>query len=209
MICNIFFLYLVKSNCSTCSNLFSCQLIVPTQIGSNTRSKRRQCFSSIFFEYWFDSLCHRFHFYLLVSIKCIFSLYSRTSWEHVPQLWLRRSDQVGLRRRVLQRAGHLHLYREEARGHDLLPGSRHRLPSGQRSLTTGCSPCECEFVLTEHCPLLARVRQELDVDPKEMNRETPEETGIYFLSSSLPQHCLYTRVSSLQKLKVKCFRSRT
>uniref|UniRef100_A0A671UKT1 MALT paracaspase 1 n=1 Tax=Sparus aurata TaxID=8175 RepID=A0A671UKT1_SPAAU len=43
--------------------------------------------------------------------------------------------------------------------------------------------------------------QDLDVDPKEMNRETPEETGIYFLSSSLPQHCLYTRVSSLQKLK--------
>lgn len=45
--------------------------------------------------------------------------------------------------------------------------------------------------------------QDLDVDPKEMNRETPEETGIYFLSSSLPQHCLYTRVSSLQKLRVK------
>ncbi|XP_036954804.1 mucosa-associated lymphoid tissue lymphoma translocation protein 1 isoform X2 [Acanthopagrus latus] len=43
--------------------------------------------------------------------------------------------------------------------------------------------------------------QDLDVDPKEMNRETPEETGIYFLSSSLPQHCLYTRVSSLQKLR--------
>lgn len=43
--------------------------------------------------------------------------------------------------------------------------------------------------------------QELDVDPKEMNRETPEETGIYFLSHSLPQHCLYTRVGSLQKLK--------
>ncbi|XP_041643572.1 mucosa-associated lymphoid tissue lymphoma translocation protein 1 isoform X2 [Cheilinus undulatus] len=43
--------------------------------------------------------------------------------------------------------------------------------------------------------------QELDVDPKEMNRETPEETGIYFLSHSLPQHCLYTRVSSLQKLR--------
>lgn len=47
------------------------------------------------------------------------------------------------------------------------------------------------------------VLQDLDVDPKEMNRETPEETGIYFLSSSLPQHCLYTRVSALQKLKVK------
>uniref|UniRef100_A0A3Q3WYK6 Uncharacterized protein n=1 Tax=Mola mola TaxID=94237 RepID=A0A3Q3WYK6_MOLML len=42
---------------------------------------------------------------------------------------------------------------------------------------------------------------DLDVDPKEMNRETPEETGIYLLSTSLPQHCLYTRVSSLQKLK--------
>uniref|UniRef100_H3DDQ7 MALT1 paracaspase n=1 Tax=Tetraodon nigroviridis TaxID=99883 RepID=H3DDQ7_TETNG len=43
--------------------------------------------------------------------------------------------------------------------------------------------------------------QDLDVDPKEMNRETPEETGVYFLSSSLPQHCLYTRVGALQKLK--------
>lgn len=43
--------------------------------------------------------------------------------------------------------------------------------------------------------------QDLDVDPKEMNRETPEEIGIYLLSSSLPQHCLYTRISSLQKLK--------
>ncbi|KAM4615989.1 mucosa-associated lymphoid tissue lymphoma translocation protein 1 isoform 2-T2 [Polymixia lowei] len=43
--------------------------------------------------------------------------------------------------------------------------------------------------------------QDLDVDPKEMNRETPEETGIYLLSHSLPQHCLYTRLSSLQKLR--------
>ncbi|KAM9810855.1 mucosa-associated lymphoid tissue lymphoma translocation protein 1 [Neosynchiropus ocellatus] len=43
--------------------------------------------------------------------------------------------------------------------------------------------------------------QDLDVDPKEMNRETPEETGIYLLSRSLPQHCLYTRLSSLQKLQ--------
>uniref|UniRef100_A0AAQ5XWY9 MALT paracaspase 1 n=1 Tax=Amphiprion ocellaris TaxID=80972 RepID=A0AAQ5XWY9_AMPOC len=42
---------------------------------------------------------------------------------------------------------------------------------------------------------------DLDVDPKEMNRETPEETGIYLLSSCLPQHCLYTRLSSLQKLR--------
>lgn len=43
--------------------------------------------------------------------------------------------------------------------------------------------------------------QDLDVDPKEMNRKTPEETGIYLMSSSLPQHGLYTRISSLQKLK--------
>ncbi|XP_056151846.1 mucosa-associated lymphoid tissue lymphoma translocation protein 1 [Lampris incognitus] len=43
--------------------------------------------------------------------------------------------------------------------------------------------------------------QDLDVDPKEMNRNTPEETGIYLLSRMLPQHCLYTRLSSLQKLR--------
>lgn len=55
-----------------------------------------------------------------------------------------------------------------------------------------------------HCYLcLLSLLQDLDVDPKEMNRETPEETGIYLLSSSLPQHCLYTRLSSLQKLRVK------
>ncbi|KAK6306603.1 hypothetical protein J4Q44_G00235280 [Coregonus suidteri] len=34
-----------------------------------------------------------------------------------------------------------------------------------------------------------------------MNRETPEEIGIYLLSSSLPQHCLYTGLNSLQKLR--------
>lgn len=62
--------------------------------------------------------------------------YFRTSREHVPQLWLRRSNQAGLRRRVFQRACHLHLHCEEARGHDLLPGSRHRLPSGLCSLIT-------------------------------------------------------------------------
>lgn len=50
--------------------------------------------------------------------------------------------------------------------------------------------------------ILLFLLQDLDVDPKEMNRETPEETGIYLLSSSLPQHCLYTRLSSLQKLRV-------
>ncbi|TSM85967.1 Mucosa-associated lymphoid tissue lymphoma translocation protein 1 [Bagarius yarrelli] len=40
-----------------------------------------------------------------------------------------------------------------------------------------------------------------DLDPKMMNKETPEETGSYLLSESLPQHCLYTRLGSLQKLK--------
>ncbi|KAM9446393.1 mucosa-associated lymphoid tissue lymphoma translocation protein 1 isoform 1-T1 [Clarias gariepinus] len=40
-----------------------------------------------------------------------------------------------------------------------------------------------------------------DLDPKMMNKETPEETGSYLLTGSLPQHCLYTRLSSLQKLK--------
>ncbi|XP_058231477.1 mucosa-associated lymphoid tissue lymphoma translocation protein 1 isoform X1 [Hemibagrus wyckioides] len=40
-----------------------------------------------------------------------------------------------------------------------------------------------------------------DLDPKMMNKETPEETGSYLLSGSLPQHCLYTRLRSLQKLK--------
>ncbi|XP_049619088.1 mucosa-associated lymphoid tissue lymphoma translocation protein 1 isoform X1 [Syngnathus scovelli] len=43
--------------------------------------------------------------------------------------------------------------------------------------------------------------QELDVDPKAMNRSTPEDTGVYLLSSHLPHHCLYTRLCSLQKLK--------
>ncbi|XP_041129409.1 mucosa-associated lymphoid tissue lymphoma translocation protein 1-like [Polyodon spathula] len=42
---------------------------------------------------------------------------------------------------------------------------------------------------------------DLDVDPKETNKVTPEETGSYLLSKSLPEHCLYTKLSSLQKLK--------
>nr|XP_015195674.1 PREDICTED: mucosa-associated lymphoid tissue lymphoma translocation protein 1 isoform X1 [Lepisosteus oculatus] len=52
----------------------------------------------------------------------------------------------------------------------------------------------CQAYVTNFTP-------ELDVDPKEMNKGTPEETGSYLLSKSLPQHCLYTRLSSLQKLK--------
>ncbi|XP_057181053.1 mucosa-associated lymphoid tissue lymphoma translocation protein 1 isoform X2 [Triplophysa rosa] len=42
---------------------------------------------------------------------------------------------------------------------------------------------------------------ELDVDPKLMNKETVEATGSFLLSGSLPQHCLYTRLGSIQKLR--------
>ncbi|XP_050800628.1 mucosa-associated lymphoid tissue lymphoma translocation protein 1 isoform X3 [Gopherus flavomarginatus] len=42
---------------------------------------------------------------------------------------------------------------------------------------------------------------DLDIDPKEANKGTPEETGSYLVSKDLPKHCLYTRLSSLQKLK--------
>ncbi|NWQ71511.1 MALT1 protein, partial [Neopipo cinnamomea] len=42
---------------------------------------------------------------------------------------------------------------------------------------------------------------ELDVDPKLANKGTPEETGSYLVSKELPKRCVYTRLSSLQKLK--------
>ncbi|XP_030323929.1 mucosa-associated lymphoid tissue lymphoma translocation protein 1 isoform X4 [Calypte anna] len=42
---------------------------------------------------------------------------------------------------------------------------------------------------------------DLDVDPKEANKGTPEETGSYLVSKDLPKHCLYTRLTSLQKLR--------
>lgn len=47
--------------------------------------------------------------------------------------------------------------------------------------------------------------QDLDIDPKDANKGTPEETGSYLVSKELPKHCLYTRLSSLQKLKVTTF----
>ncbi|XP_043922096.1 mucosa-associated lymphoid tissue lymphoma translocation protein 1 [Protopterus annectens] len=53
---------------------------------------------------------------------------------------------------------------------------------------------DCEAYVTDFPPTL-------DVDPKVSNKETPEETGSYLLSKDLPKHCLYTRLSSLQKLK--------
>lgn len=46
------------------------------------------------------------------------------------------------------------------------------------------------------------LQQDLDVDPKETNKGTPEETGSYLVSKDLPKHCLYTRLSALQKLRV-------
>ncbi|XP_030074869.1 mucosa-associated lymphoid tissue lymphoma translocation protein 1 [Microcaecilia unicolor] len=52
----------------------------------------------------------------------------------------------------------------------------------------------CEAFVTDF-PL------DLDVDPKETNKGTPEETGSYLVSKDLPKHCLYTRLSALQKLK--------
>ncbi|XP_039086422.1 mucosa-associated lymphoid tissue lymphoma translocation protein 1 isoform X2 [Hyaena hyaena] len=42
---------------------------------------------------------------------------------------------------------------------------------------------------------------DLDIDPKVANKGTPEETGSYLVSKDLPKQCLYTRLSSLQKLK--------
>nr|XP_033813384.1 mucosa-associated lymphoid tissue lymphoma translocation protein 1 [Geotrypetes seraphini] len=52
----------------------------------------------------------------------------------------------------------------------------------------------CEAFVTDF-PL------DLDIDPKETNKGTPEETGSYLVSKHLPKHCLYTRLSALQKLK--------
>ncbi|XP_018094014.1 MALT1 paracaspase S homeolog isoform X2 [Xenopus laevis] len=42
---------------------------------------------------------------------------------------------------------------------------------------------------------------DLNVDPKETNKETPEETGSYLVSKELPKCGSYTRLSSLQTLK--------
>ncbi|XP_072353446.1 mucosa-associated lymphoid tissue lymphoma translocation protein 1 isoform X2 [Scyliorhinus torazame] len=52
----------------------------------------------------------------------------------------------------------------------------------------------CEAYVTDFPP-------DLDIDPKKTNKGTPEETGSYLLSKDLPEQCLYTRLSALQKLK--------
>ncbi|XP_062898768.1 mucosa-associated lymphoid tissue lymphoma translocation protein 1 isoform X1 [Mobula hypostoma] len=53
---------------------------------------------------------------------------------------------------------------------------------------------KCEAYVTDFPP-------DLDIDPKKTNKGTPEETGSYLLSKDLPEQCLYTRLSALQKLK--------
>ncbi|XP_072108361.1 mucosa-associated lymphoid tissue lymphoma translocation protein 1 isoform X2 [Mobula birostris] len=53
---------------------------------------------------------------------------------------------------------------------------------------------KCEAYATDFPP-------DLDIDPKKTNKGTPEETGSYLLSKDLPEQCLYTRLSALQKLK--------
>lgn len=62
--------------------------------------------------------------------------------------------------------------------------------------------CVSRHVFVIHMNVLNLTLKDLDVDPKLMNKETLEETGSFLLSGSLPQHCLYTRLSSVQKLKV-------
>lgn len=65
------------------------------------------------------------------------------------------------------------------------------------------------FIVTDHVVTLiaftdniCSFSQDLDIDPKVANKGTPEETGSYLVSKDLPKQCLYTRLSSLQKLKV-------
>ncbi|XP_049638023.1 mucosa-associated lymphoid tissue lymphoma translocation protein 1 isoform X1 [Suncus etruscus] len=53
---------------------------------------------------------------------------------------------------------------------------------------------ECDAYVTDFPHVLY-------IDPKDTNKGTPEETGSYLVSKDLPKHCLYTRLSSLQKLK--------
>lgn len=69
--------------------------------------------------------------------------FSRPSREYVSQLWLRRSDQVGLRCRVLQCARHLHSHCKEARWHVLLPSSRHWLLTGHYVVVKTCHKGQC------------------------------------------------------------------
>jgi len=83
-------------------------------------------------------LCHQ-HVVLCWLLAC------RASREHVSGFRLRGPDQVGLRCRVLQRAGDLHPHSEEAPRHVLLPGSRHRLLSGQPFTALSSAP-DCSQV---------------------------------------------------------------
>ncbi|KAF4112914.1 mucosa-associated lymphoid tissue lymphoma translocation protein 1 isoform X2 [Onychostoma macrolepis] len=111
-------------------------------------------------------------------------------------------------------------YSDAAEAHNLLWSKAHELPES-KILDFECGvqikmdfAAEFSNVLVIYTSIVKKPEEmrscqahitnlplDLDVDPKLMNKETLEETGSFLLSGSLPQHCLYTRLSSLQKLK--------
>ncbi|XP_073697362.1 mucosa-associated lymphoid tissue lymphoma translocation protein 1 isoform X2 [Garra rufa] len=111
-------------------------------------------------------------------------------------------------------------YSDAAEAHNLLWSKAHELPES-KILDFDCEvqikmdfAAEFSNVLVIYTSIVKKPEEmlscqahitnlplDLDVDPKLMNKETLEETGSFLLSGSLPQHCLYTRLSSLQKLK--------
>uniref|UniRef100_A0A671LED8 Mucosa-associated lymphoid tissue lymphoma translocation protein 1-like n=1 Tax=Sinocyclocheilus anshuiensis TaxID=1608454 RepID=A0A671LED8_9TELE len=111
-------------------------------------------------------------------------------------------------------------YSDAAEAHNLLWSKAHELPES-KILDFECGvqikmdfAAEFSNVLVIYTSIVKKPEEmlscqahitnlplDLDVDPKLMNKETLEETGSFLLSGSLPQHCLYTRLGSLQKLK--------
>uniref|UniRef100_A0A672M4U9 MALT1 paracaspase n=1 Tax=Sinocyclocheilus grahami TaxID=75366 RepID=A0A672M4U9_SINGR len=115
-------------------------------------------------------------------------------------------------------------YSDAAEAHNLLWSKAHELPES-KILDFECGvqikmdfAAEFSNVLVIYTSIVKKPEEmlscqahitnlplDLDVDPKLMNKETLEETGSFLLSGSLPQHCLYTRLGSLQKLKELAF----
>ncbi|XP_051980854.1 mucosa-associated lymphoid tissue lymphoma translocation protein 1 isoform X1 [Xyrauchen texanus] len=111
-------------------------------------------------------------------------------------------------------------YSDPTQAHNLLWSKAHELPEN-RILDFECGvqikmdfAAEFSNVLVIYTSIVKKPEEmmscqahitnlplDLDVDPKLMNKETLEETGSFLLSGSVPQHCLYTRLSSIQKLK--------
>ncbi|XP_067263974.1 mucosa-associated lymphoid tissue lymphoma translocation protein 1 isoform X2 [Chanodichthys erythropterus] len=111
-------------------------------------------------------------------------------------------------------------YSDPAEAHNLLWSKAHELPES-KILDFDCGvqikmdfAAEFSNVLVIYTSIVKKPEEmqscqahitnlplDLDLDPKLMNKETVEETGSFLLSGSLPQHCLYTRLSSVQKLK--------